>query len=199
MLASVFLTLSGCAELRVPSPASPLAKVYLFPGEKVLVSGASRTLYKFRVTAAGQDLALEKFTFSVSPSAAKSSQAETYMFSLYVFVDPSMSLFDSRFAAGLVNAGRCYEERADDKNVSIGKPFAGMGAGSKLVEIRPNLAGCKMSPATLVIPRGESRWFKFAADIGPLSPNGISEEIYTQLESIEGLPPAYLPPERLSK
>ncbi len=178
--------------VRIMKAYPTFSKLSMKSGETTLVAGDAKALYRFSVTANNGDLAIYKTSFSVSSSTANSS-ATTSKFSLYVYKDANDSQLDPNFssggnASGLVNSGNCYSGLGSS---SATPPATGnLGAGSALVEIYPdtNSTGCNRGTTTLIVPAGETRWFKLAASIGTLSGSGTSENIQSQLEGDSAFP-----------
>ena len=156
-----------------------------------LQSQVGLPLYRFKVTAKNGDISLHKFTFSVSSSTAKDSNATTTRFSLHAFTDSSFSSPDGNFliesnVGGLINAGNCYNGKSSN-NVSA-SGGGNLGTGSVLPEIYPDKTGCSQSPTTIRISAGESRWFELRASIGMLAPSGTAESLSVQLEGDAAYP-----------
>ena len=129
--------------------------VALSSTEKILQSGAKRTLYKFKVTAKGgvegDSLGIYKFTFDIGSSTL---MATTSIYALYAYTDSGMSQPDTNFAAeGLVNAGSCFNG------------LVSTGAGPRTVEIYADKTSCNGATTTYKVPTGTSRYFKLTATV----------------------------------
>ncbi|HEY4499600.1 MAG TPA: peptidoglycan-binding protein [Candidatus Paceibacterota bacterium] len=167
-------------------------KVDLTSSERTLTAGDGKALYKFKVTANSGDVAIAKFSFSVSSStvvASGGNNATTTKFSLYAFTDSAMSTPDSAFngtnnPGGLLNAGSCFNGL---NSSSATAPVGQNGAGSAGPEIYPDTSAAACSSTgrattTITIPSGQSRWFRLQASVGTLAQSGTSENIQVQLE-----------------
>lgn len=177
--------------VRVMKAYPTLEQVALSSSERTLVSGDAKTLYKFKVTANNGDVALYKWSFSVSSSTASASTATTTKFGLYAFTDSGMSSPDANFngtnnPGGLVNAGFCFDGLASQTASANGG--GNLGASSALVEIYPDQTSCNNGTTTLVVPSGATRWFKLVASVGTLAPSGTSENLQVQLEGDAAFP-----------
>jgi len=131
-----------------------LSQVALTSDEKLLENGADTTLYKFKVTATGDDIALYKFSFSTGSST---ESATTSTFGLYAFTDSGYSSADTTFSSdGLLNASNL---------LGNGNTNTGLVA-----EILP--AKTKGATTTYTVPAGASRWFELRATISTVNKPG---------------------------
>ena len=181
---------SASTGVRIMKAYPSISKIDLTSSERVLVSGVSVPLYKFKVTANNGDLSLGKFSFTVSSSTVS---ATTSRFSLFAFTDSGFSSADGNFSGsnnpgGLLNAGNCYAPVGGSNNSSAAP--TGSAGLQALVEIYPSVTGCHQSTTTLKIPSGESRWLRLEASIASLAPSGTAENLSVQLEGDAAFPTA---------
>jgi hypothetical protein len=189
--------------VRIMKAYPTLSKIDLSSAERTLVAGDDKTLYKFKVTANNGDVALYKFTFSVSSSTVKGggSNATTTKFSLFVFTDSGFSVPDALYNSsanpgGLVNSGNCWSGRGlstaqvgGGNTAELMAPAsASFGLGAAAPEIYVDRTSCNGGTTTLVIPSGQTRWFRFAASVGTLPPSGTAENIQVQMEGDAAFP-----------
>jgi hypothetical protein len=152
--------------VRVMKSYPVLSQVSLSSSEKLLQSG-TRTLSKFKVTATGGDVALYKFSFSVSSSTVS---ATTTAYALYAFTDSGFSSADTTFSStGLLNANNYFN--------GLG---ATTGATTQVttVEIYPDRAS---ATTTYIIGSGNSRWFELRATASLVETGTGSESIVVSL------------------
>lgn len=151
----------------------------------VLVTGADRILYRFKISATGGDVYLYKLTFNHSsstpnsPSVIPSATAATY--SLYAYMDPAFSIPATTFSGtGLLNAGQCYTN-------GNGQPVPNTTTltGVDDIEIRMNSAqtDCLLptAPTVYKIPSGQSHYFEFRANVSNVETGPGTESISVRL------------------
>ena len=153
-------------------------------GSNGLVSGttANKTLYKFKVTATGGDVALYKFTFAVSSSTRT---ATTSLFSLYSYgEDTSFSNPDTTFSGtGLLNSGQCFNGRSSTA--------AGWVNGTNVpleIFMEKTAASCNTATTTYTVPAGKTYNFALKATVANVEDVTGSESFSVQLEGDAAYP-----------
>jgi hypothetical protein len=156
------------------------AHIPLSTSERALTAGttADKTLYKFSVTAVGGDVALYKFSFSISSSTAPAGQAgaTTSLHSLYSFTtDSTFSTPDTSFSSdGLLNAQQCHRmggirnsEDGNDDLIGNGAGEVNGAAPSAEIFIDKSATGCNTATATTTytVPSGQTYYFRLAATV----------------------------------
>lgn len=156
-----------------------LARVSMTSTERTPTAGttADFTLYKFKVTAVGGDIALAKFSFSVSSSTGSVANSTTTLYSLYSYgTDSGFSAVDSSFSAtGLLNASQCarssFSNDTEDMTGRNGEKIGTdpQGGGNIPIEIfiDASATSCNtaVSTTTYTIPSGQTYHFRLAATI----------------------------------
>ncbi|MBI5467413.1 MAG: hypothetical protein HY975_04355, partial [Candidatus Kerfeldbacteria bacterium] len=143
----------------------------------VLTVKSGMSLYRFKVTAVGNDVRIAKLTFQVSSTTGAgltdtSSTATTTKYSVYAYTDSSFSQADTTFSSnGLLNATQCYVNGLDTE----GRPVTnttGLAAANSQIMIYPDAAGTACGSAatahsttTYKVPFGTTRYFDFQADV----------------------------------
>ena len=159
--------------VRIMKAYPELSHEALSASERTLVAGDNRTAYKFKMTAKNGDIALAKLSFKVSSStlAATTTKFSLYAYANATYSSPGLSYPDTNNPDGLVNAGNCYN--GFNSNTS---------PDGLVIEIYPDSSGCNTGTTTLVIPSGESRWFRLAASVASLAAAATAETLQFQLE-----------------
>lgn len=155
-------------------------RIPLTTTEKILATGSTAPLYKFKVTANGGDVYLYKMTFVIGSSTLT---ATTTNFSVYAFTDSGFSLADTTFTTdGLLNASHLIGELGDTSPTSCGvvgtpskaKVTAGMGV---------YFAKTTGATTTYKVPSGLSRWFALKGDVCSVEATAnVTETISVKLE-----------------
>ena len=189
--------------VRIMKAYPTLSKIDLSSSERTLVAGDDKTLYKFKVTANNGDVALYKFSFSVSSSTVKGggANATTTKFSLFVFTDSGFSTPDALYSSsanpgGLVNSGNCWSGKGlstaqvggGNTSELMAPASVAFGNGAGLAEIYVDRTSCNGATTTLIVSSGATRWFRFSASVGVLPPSGTSENIQVQMEGDAAFP-----------
>ncbi|MDD5547579.1 MAG: peptidoglycan-binding domain-containing protein [Candidatus Pacebacteria bacterium] len=141
-------------------------------------------LYRFKVTANNGDVALNKFTFSVSSS---SLMATTTKYALYQFDSAFGSVDDSFAANGLLNAGPCNNGLYQATTTAIvpGQIYP----APSVIEIYMDKTGCSAGTTTLVIPAGVTKGFELRATVNSVESGTTSTDQIT----VDLLGDAYFP------
>lgn len=161
--------------------------------ERTLSPGttADKTLYKFKVTAVGDDVALYKFTFAVSSSTAPTNAAgaTTSLFSLYSYLDSAYSSPDTSFSSdGLLNSGQCFNGRSSTAAGAVN----GTGNPLEIYMDRGTAGGasadCNNATTTYEIPAGVTRYFRLAATVASVEGVTGTESFTVQMEGDAAFP-----------
>ncbi len=159
---------TASAGVRIMKAYPVFTNIPLLTTEKVLSSGSSRTLYKFKVTAvggpSGGSVGFYKWTFDIGSSTLA---ATTSLYSLYAYEDADFSQTDSFSNTGLINAGNCFSGRQST------------AAGPRLVEIYPDKTGCNQSTTTFRISAGATRYFKLTATVADVETGSTNTDSIT--------------------
>jgi hypothetical protein len=156
--------------VRIMAAYPSLAHIALSTSEKVLVTGADKTLYKFSVAAVDGDVALYKFSFSVGSSTV-SATSSTY--GLYAYTDSAFSQVDTTFVGdGILNGGNAHNGLGD----TTGTPTQ-----VSTVEIFPDKTGESTATTTYIVPDGQTRYFQLRATLSSVETGSNSETISVSL------------------
>ncbi|MEK7164700.1 MAG: hypothetical protein AAB779_02010, partial [Patescibacteria group bacterium] len=131
----------------------------LTPGTQSL-----KDLYQFSVKANNGDVAIYKWSFTVSSSSVT---ATTSTYGLYVFTDSGFSTADTTFTSdGLINYGNCVNGRNNVTNVTQVAGATSSPSPDKSIEVYPDkgTTACAAT-TTYIVPAGTTRYFKFRATV----------------------------------
>ncbi len=139
-----------------------------------LVDGTNKKLFRFKVTAVDNDVAIGKITFNVSSST---QAATTSAYGLYAYTDSGFSTSDTTFSStGLVNAG--------NRHNGLGTT-AGATTQVTHVEVYPDRSS---ATTTYIVPKGSSRYFELQATISNSLAVSGSETITVRIEGDSAFP-----------
>ncbi len=167
-ISDVYNTSGG---VRIMKSYPSLAKIDLSTNEKLMQTGADKTLYKWKVTANANDVYLFKLSFFVGSSTYS---ATTTKFGVYAYSDSAYSLADTTFSTdGLLNYGSC-SNGLNSASSTTGYTGTLTGvvnttvASGGFVEVYMDKGAtsvCNVATTTYRVPSGESRWFVLKATI----------------------------------
>ena len=160
--------------VRIYKAYPTFAKIDLSSSERLLQTASGRTLYKFSVTANGNDVYMYKFTFNIGSSTVS---ATTSVYGLYAFTDSGFSSADTTFSTdGLLNAGNCVNGvNSTDPNFNI-------------VEVYMDSTACATATTTYKVPLGQTRYFKFQGNVAMVEAGTGTEFITVQLDGDAAYP-----------
>jgi hypothetical protein len=152
---------------RIMKAYPTLAHVALSSSEKVLQTGANKTLYKFKATAVDGDVALYKFTFQIGSSTVS---ATTSAYKVYAYTDSAFSQPDTTFSS--------------DGSLVVDAPAQACDTACTNLQIDLSVLFQKVSGTnvTYVIPEGATRYFRLDATVASVETGTGSETVTVQLD-----------------
>jgi len=136
-------------------------------------------LYRFSVTANNDDIAIGKFTFSLSSSTVS---ATTSAYGLYAYTDSSFSSPDTSFSSdGIINNNKEYNGFGNNSPTTNT-----LAKAVRIVEIYPD----KTTDATTTykIGSGVTKYFELRANVEKVETGSGTESIVVQLEGDSAFP-----------
>ncbi|MDP2676135.1 MAG: hypothetical protein Q8O83_00400 [bacterium] len=190
--------------VRIMKSYPSFAKIDLSTSERTMQTGSDRTIYKFKVTAVGNDVQLYKFTFQLSSSTGNLANASTSGYSVYAFTDSSFASPDTSFSTtGLLNAENCAYPtdaillfggmfKSSDKTAAVEATdnVSVIGLDNTDINVNFNKTTCGTATTTYKIPSGETRWFRFAADVYGVETSSGEESFEVRLMGDAAYPTA---------
>ncbi len=179
---------TAASGVRIMKAYPILAKLSVPSNSLTSGSVSGKALYRFSITASNGDIAVYKWSFSVSSSSILGT---TSTYGLYTYID-SADTIDSTFTSdGLINYGNCVNGR---NNVLATTAVPGGAAGEAdspiLIDIYPDkgTTACAAT-TTYIIPSGATRYFTFkASTIGIEAISGVQTSISVDLEGDAAYP-----------
>lgn len=162
-----------------------------------LMTANDHDFYRFKVTAVGGDIAIGKFTFRVSSSTGNLASATTSKYSVYAFNDSAFSQPDTTFSSnGLLNANQCYfnDDPNNGRSEALGVAnTVGLDGIDIAIYMDKSATSCGSgndgtATTTYKIASGETKYFRFAADVAGVETSSGNEVITVQLQGDAAYP-----------